>query len=229
VRAKTALGRTLGRWRTHLALGYQRENYEVGPDSGLAVFTIPESEWRAVSADERLDPHRGLRVRLAARGGAEQVFSDVSFVQLDAQAKTIQSFGRQHRFIVRLDLGRVFTDRFRELPPSLRYFAGGAQSVRGYGYNSLGVRDAATNQVIGAPNLVVGSGEYEFRFMERWGAAVFYDAGGASRRFGGGLEHGAGVGARWVSPVGMVRVDAAWPLTEPGKPVRFHLTLGPDL
>ena len=65
--------------------------------------------------------------------------------------------------------------------------------------------------------------------LEKWGIAVFYDTGNAMRSFSGSLEEGAGVGLRWVSPIGPIRADAAWALTEPGTPVRFHLTVGPDL
>jgi translocation and assembly module TamA len=116
----------------------------------------------------------------------------------------------------------------------MRFFAGGDQSVRGFEYQQLGSLDEEGN-VIGGPVLLTGSVELEYRFLqkwrflEKWGIAAFYDTGNAMESFSGSLERGAGVGLRWVSPIGPIRADAAWALSEPGRPVRFHLTVGPDL
>jgi translocation and assembly module TamA len=65
--------------------------------------------------------------------------------------------------------------------------------------------------------------------MRQYGVALFYDIGNAMRHWDDPLEQGAGVGARWISPVGMVRIDVAYPLTDRDRQVRFHLTVGPDL
>ncbi len=76
---------------------------------------------------------------------------------------------------------------------------------------------------------MVASLEYEIRFLEKWGAAVFYDTGSASESFGGKLARGAGLGVRWRSPIGPIRADVAWALSEEDRPIRFHLNIGPDL
>ncbi len=76
---------------------------------------------------------------------------------------------------------------------------------------------------------MVASLEYEIRFLEKWGAAVFYDTGNASESFGGSLARGAGLGVRWRSPIGPIRADVAWGLSEDDRPIRFHLNIGPDL
>jgi translocation and assembly module TamA len=80
---------------------------------------------------------------------------------------------------------------------------------------------------------VVGSIEVDRLFFDfgrfgQWGAAAFYDVGGAAHDLGESFESGAGVGLRWLSPIGLVRVDAAWALDRPGTPVRLHLNVGPD-
>lgn len=120
------------------------------------------------------------------------------------------------------------TDQFRQLPPRFRFFAGGDESVRGFGYQELGEEDEAGN-VIGGQALLVGSLEYELRVLEKWSGAVFYDTGNAFRAFGDPLEYGAGLGVRWRSPIGPIRADVAWALSEDGTPFRFHLNIGPDL
>ncbi|HEU5311189.1 MAG TPA: BamA/TamA family outer membrane protein, partial [Candidatus Eisenbacteria bacterium] len=101
-------------------------------------------------------------------------------------------------------------------------------SVRGYGYNSLGPRDE-NGDVIGGPYLLVGSLEAEHRFLPRWGGAVFFDMGNAVNNFGDPLSRGAGVGARWVSPAGLVRVDFGWGLDRDRTPLTVHISLGSEL
>jgi translocation and assembly module TamA len=75
---------------------------------------------------------------------------------------------------------------------------------------------------------------FQFRSFGRFGAAVFYDAGNALLASEASsvlplLKTSAGAGLRWLSPVGLVRTDAAFALDEPGHPIRFEFSLGPDL
>ena len=223
-----------GQWREALALNFQREDFEVGLDEGRSELVIPQATWTRVRADDRISATHGDRVEFTIRGADESVGSNASFLQAAAQGKLIRSFADRFRFITRLQVGHTETEQLRELPPTIRFFAGGDQSIRGYGYQDLGPLDEAGN-VIGGEDLLAGSVELEYRFLEKWlflekwGVAVFYDTGNAMRSFSGSLEEGAGVGLRWVSPIGPIRADAAWALTEPGTPVRFHLTVGPDL
>ncbi len=76
---------------------------------------------------------------------------------------------------------------------------------------------------------MVGSGEYEHFFLDNWGAAVFVDAGDAFKSsFDANV--GAGIGLRWKSPIGMVRVDVARPVvSDLDDSWRMHLVIGPDL
>jgi translocation and assembly module TamA len=76
---------------------------------------------------------------------------------------------------------------------------------------------------------VVGSVEYERRVRKNWAATVFYDVGNALNSISDPLRYSVGVGARWFSPVGPVRVDLGFPLTEAEDTVRLHITIGPDL
>ena len=75
----------------------------------------------------------------------------------------------------------------------------------------------------------MGSLEYEYRFLPKWGVAAFYDAGNAFHNFGGSLAQGIGAGLRWRSPIGPVRADVAYALTGPRHAIVFHLNIGPDL
>ena len=227
-RTGVSASRLLGQWRATPALSYRRENYKVGVDEGIVKTLIPEGTWSRIRADDPLQTWRGDRVSLNVRGAHERVVSDVSFLQGKLDGKLIQAFGAKSRGIARFEVGATKTGDFRELPASLRFFAGGANSVRGYGYNALGPRDV-NGDVIGGPYLLVGSLEAEHRFLPRWGGAVFFDMGNAVNHFGDKLDRGAGVGARWVSPAGLVRLDFGWGLDRERTPLTVHISLGPEL
>jgi translocation and assembly module TamA len=119
---------------------------------------------------------------------------------------------------------------FDALPPELRFFAGGDRSIRGFDYDEIGEVDDR-GIIIGGKYLAVASVDYEYYFRENWGAAVFTDAGDAfSDRFR--LNLSVGVGLRWRSPVGPIRVDVGFPI-EHAQPLqqswRLHVLLGPDI
>lgn len=216
-----------GSWRETLSLGYQREDYQVGGTDEITSLLIPGISYAQVRADDRLFATRGHSLQFDLRGGAAPLLSDVSFVQAGIKTKLIRSLGANGRVIARAEAGTTWVDGFRELPPSLRFFAGGDQSVRGYDFQDLGPRDA-TGEVIGGKHLVFGSLEYEHRVYGDWGVAAFVDTGNAFNSTHEGLETGAGLGLRWKSPVGMVRVDLAAAVSRDNA-VRLHFTLGPDL
>jgi translocation and assembly module TamA len=131
---------------------------------------------------------------------------------------------------LRGELGAMHVGNFDALPPDLRFFAGGDRSIRGFDYHEIGEQNA-NGIVIGGQYLAVVSGEYEWYFKEDWGAAVFIDAGDAfSDRFS--VNVGAGVGARWKSPLGPIRIDVGFPVhtdRELENSWRLHVQLGPDL
>ncbi len=226
------LTKSRGHWREAYSLNYQREDFEVGLDQGISNLLVPGASLERVEADDRIFTTNGYRARLSLQGAEGSLLSDSSFLQGHLEGKVIRTLGERNRIIGRAELGYTATDEFRELPPTFRFFAGGDRSVRGFAYQSLGREDEAGN-VIGGESLMVGSLEYELWFPEMWGqklgAALFYDTGSASQSFGGVLARGAGVGVRWRSPIGPIRADLAWALSEEGRPMRFHLTIGPDL
>ncbi|ADJ29499.1 surface antigen (D15) [Nitrosococcus watsonii C-113] len=218
-----------GGWQETLFLDYRLEDFDVGGDSGLAKLLIPGITWFRRQADDPVYPQRGHRVSLELQGAAQELLSNNTFLQFTLQGKIIRSLGRRSRLLVRGDAGTTWVSDFANLPPSVRYFAGGDQSIRGYAFSSLGAINER-DRVIGGKNLLVGSVEYEYRFLDKWAAAAFYDAGNAFNDFSSlEVQQGAGVGVRWISPVGPIRVDFAFALSKPGTPFRLHVNLGPDL
>ena len=167
-------------------------------------------------------------MRLLLRGASEKVASDASFAQMDLHWKGIARAGGRGRVLLRAEAGLLGTEDFHDLPSTIRYFAGGAQSVRAYEYQELGPRDSS-GEPVGGSKLLFGSAELDYRLFGQWALAAFYDFGNALQSLSDPLASGAGAGVRWVSPVGMVRLDAAQALDDPSHHVQFQFSLGPDL
>jgi translocation and assembly module TamA len=216
-------------WNETYSLNFQRENYKVGLDKGTSNLLVPSAGLERVRADDRIYTTNGYRLRFTLQGADRGALSDATFLQGLADGKVIRTVGERNRLIGRTQIGYTATSDFRVLPPRFRFFAGGDQSVRGYRYESLGTKDEAGN-VIGGEALAIASLEYEYRFLPKWSAAVFYDTGNAFHDFkSGGLAQGAGIGIRWRSPIGPVRADVACGFSDPRHPIVFHLNIGPDL
>lgn len=222
-----SLNHRRGEWRETLALEYQREDFEIGNDSDKTVLVIPGVTWSRIWGKNFIYVLDGLRFDFALRGGDEGLGSDVSFTQAYSSLKFITSLNRRNRFIARGSVGSTSTNDFDRLPPSVRFFTGGSQTVRGYKYQSLGPEDDS-GDVIGARRLLTGSIEFEHSLSDKWSVAVFYDVGNAIDDFDDDLESGAGFGVRWNSPVGPVRIDLANAISD-DESWRFHINIGPDL
>ena len=215
------------RWRETWSLTYHNEEFRTGDDFGTSTLLMPGGQWTYLAADDPIAPPRGWRLSLDLRGAAEALASDVSFLQARAQSKFIQPLG-SGRIIARADLGATSVSRFEDLPATLRFYAGGDLSVRGYAYNSLGPQNDL-GQVIGGKHLAVGSLEIEQPVAGKWSVAAFYDIGRAYTDAAEPFAEGAGVGVRWKSPIGPVRFDVATALSRPDRPWRIHFVVGPDL
>src|SRR5690606_5059719 len=148
------------------------------PDYRYATYTYPSLRAEYVDADNPVFPVDGRAGTLMLRGGIEGAGSDANFAQVRATAHWFRGVGADNRLIVRGELGHTYTNALVDLPPSLRFFAGGAGSIRGYGWREVGPRiEGADGRLyaLGAKNVVTGSVEFEHYFNERWGAAVFAD------------------------------------------------------
>ena len=197
-----------------------------------ASFAYPSLRAEYVDVDDRLAPRRGAGGTLMLRGGKGGADGDAAFGQLHATAQWFHGFEGDSRLIVRGEAGHTFTDELLALPPSLRFYAGGDRSIRGYGWREVGprIRDGAGNiYAVGASNVVTTSIEYERYFRGPWGAAFFIDSGSAFDGRKPDMHTGVGVGLRWRSPVGPVRIDIARGLKSPDSPFTLHLNIGADL
>ena len=220
-----------GKWLKNYSLSYQYEDFSVGDQpTTRSLLLIPGLNWTWVDADNRLFPTRGLLFGFELRGASTALLSDLDFVQGMLRLKGVYALNDTSRFIARGNAGATLISQgFEQLPTSLRFFTGGDASVRGYAFNSIGPTDDE-GTVIGGKNLLVGSVEYEHRVWDGWSLAAFVDTGDAFDSGSPDLKTGVGVGLRWHSPVGPVRLDFASGLDRPpGDVFRFSFGIGPDL
>lgn len=215
-------------WAETGSLKLLQENFDVSDDSHSTMLLIPGMAWSRTWADNTLYTRHGGRLSLALSGATEAVLSDVSFFQLVLRGKYIRSIGKHSRIISRAVLGATEVSDFEQLPSSLRFFAGGDNSIRGFDYQSLGP-EGDDDEVEGGRYLAVGSLEYENMFWDDWGGAVFTDFGNAYNSFSDPIEYSVGIGVRWRSPVGLIRVDLAKALSDPDESLALHIVIGPDL
>ncbi|MGJ4803004.1 autotransporter assembly complex protein TamA [Luteimonas sp. SDU82] len=219
---------------------------ENGDDAALplayryATFSFPSVRADYVNVDDRVFPTSGVGGSLTLRSGLEGVGSDASFAQVHARASTFKGMGDNARLILRAEAGYTWTSALVDMPPSLRFYAGGDRSIRGYEWREVGPRltryeedeDGVPRETgylaTGARNVVTASVEYERYFYGDWGAAVFVDSGSAFDSTSPDWHTGVGIGARWRSPVGPVKFDIARGLDDPDSPFTIGLSIGAE-
>jgi len=215
-------------WLRTLSLDFSNESYNVGDTVDTSRAIIPGVTFDRKVSDRDVFPLRGHRLGAELRGTDELLGSTMTFAQATAWFRWVRAFGEGNRVLARLNGGVTASRDFSTLPPSVRFFAGGDESIRGFDYNSLGPKDGDGN-VIGGDNLLVASLEYERHLRGNFYGAVFVDAGNAFNNADFTAEVGAGIGLKWRSPLGPLRLYLGYPVSDNDQSLRVHLRLGADL
>jgi translocation and assembly module TamA len=216
-------------WRRTLSLDYLYEDFIVGSQDDNARLLVPGVTWTRIKGDSRMFVYKGKRLSFHLEGASDSVLSTTSYVQLYSSNKFIHGLNEDWRVLARLELGATWADDVLELPPSKRFYTGGDNSVRGFGFEELGPRDA-NGDVIGGRYLTVGSLELERRLSGPWSGAVFIDGGNAyDPDYRAEAAYGAGFGIRWRSPVGPIRFALARGHYLDERNWRLHVVVGPEL
>ena len=208
-------GRYTLKWQREIE---QPENAEQRSNTALTL----DGSWTLRRVDDLLDPRRGFVAQFQAGGGSKALLSDQNFVRLYTRYQHFFPVAERDVVTLRGELGATLAPSRDGIPGEFLFRAGGAQSVRGYSYQSLGVREGSA--IVGGRYLAVVSAEYTHWFNDKWGAAAFIDAGDASdQRAALSMAVGYGAGARWKSPAGPLAVDLAYGERD-GK-LRVHFSL----
>jgi translocation and assembly module TamA len=215
-------------WHRTVFVRYLLENYEQGVLDDTAQFVLPGISFSRSRVRGGAMPMWGDRQSITLEYGDSSLLSETRVTRLQGGMTWIRSAGENHRGIAKFGVGANFADEFDKLSPSLRFFAGGDNSIRGYGYDSISPKDES-GALSGAKYLTTGSLEYQYRVYGNWWGALFYDVGDAYNDEPD-IKRGTGFGVRWASPVGPIRLDFAWGLDNaPGDEFKVHFTLGPEL
>jgi len=214
-----------GGWKQTVFIDYSYEQFDTGTASGRTLLLIPGGNWLQSVANNSARPSKGHRLEFEVKGSYKNPLSDVSFIQGYLSTVWIHKLPLSGKFIGRAEQGATLIDRFDKLPTTYRYYAGGINSVRGYAYKELGPKDSLGNS-IGGQFLTVLSAEYEQTIFDDWGVAAFVDMGNAYDLNDIQLNTGVGLGLRWYSPVGPVRVDFALPLNDSDSSFQIHFAAG---
>ncbi len=189
-------------------------------------YTLPSAtataEWLRRDVDSKYDPREG---NLIAVGGGLGVVLNTGdpYTRARLRGQKWWPIGRRDVLTVRGEVGRIWANGKVQVPDDFGFRTGGARSIRGYKYQSIGLK--RNSAIVGAPAMVVGSVEYDHYFNERWGMGVFVDAGDAAKSFGDmSLAVGYGVGARVRTPAGPLFLDVAYGQRD--RSLRLHFSLG---
>ena len=205
-------------------------------DEQKTLLVIPGVTLNRVRKNGDIFVDWGDRQQLTIEGASASLLSDIDLFKITARTKWIRTYDK-HRFVFRADAGAISTNDFDRVPSSQRFFAGGDQSIRGFGLDEVALsREVLADdgieletELIGGKYLSVASVEYAYRVADNWRVAAFIDAGSASDKFAKDIATGIGVGVHWLSPIGNVQIYLAEGRTDFDKGYRIHLIIGPGL
>jgi translocation and assembly module TamA len=230
--------RKRGQFEFITGIQFSGENFRDVPDEPekRSHLLLPSMSviWNHAKREQEKNSERqyGLKLQGTVRGALGVLLSSTNILQWELKAKSIHLLGDNSRLLLRADVGGTISETFEDIPLSMRFFAGGDNTVRGYAYKSLGPEqtDPSGNEVVvGGRYLTVVSAEVETRLRDKLFGAVFMDAGNAMNRWKDPLFLSAGFGFRYATPIGLLRIDIAKPIREGKNPFRLHVTFGTDL
>jgi len=220
----TGRARKHGDIETDASLSYIAEEERVAGAANKSVMALA-ANWSFTirRTNDPLFPDGGYLFNTQIGGAPGVLVAEQSFLRLYGRLVHYSKLGTDGVLTLRGEVGNVFAKGTDDVPSDYLFRTGGDRTVRGYAYQSLGVRQGSA--VVGGRTLAVVSAEYTRWVTENWGTAVFVDAGNAADTFRGfAVKTGVGFGARWRSPVGPLNLDIAHGLD--GGKTRLHFSVG---
>lgn len=230
VKGSTGLSYELDKKQTvsaEIALDYSKIHDSFGKHTYL-IASIP-LQYVYDNRDIRLNPTKGFRV-LAYAEPSYDILSGAAFVKLKGEGSAYQSLDSASKFVFaeRVAIGSIVGAGLQDVPADRRFYSGGGGSVRGYAYQGIGPKDA-DGEPIGGLSLFETSVEMRIALTDTIGVVPFVDAGTVSTRSFpdfSDMKVGAGVGLRYLTSFGPLRIDAALPLNRGPGDSRFGIYAG---
>jgi translocation and assembly module TamA len=214
------------RWRGRIGLGLQLANIDDGLSRRTSITVSAPADVFYDNSDSFLDPTTGERLSLRATGVVGRNIGALTFIKLEGEATAYRRLSENGRTVIagRVKIGSILGEELDAIPADRRFYSGGGGSVRGFGYQAIGPRDAIGNPT-GGRSVAEAGIELRQRFTESWGGVAFVEAGSMGR----GLTNletpgaGAGIGVRYFTAFGPVRADVAVPLNRRAGDSAFQL------
>lgn len=212
--------KNLENWNSNISINVLADKFNIAslPPGHLSHMIYPQWNLSYVCADNVINPHKAFAWNFSIQASKQDVFSSNNSVKIQTRIKAIFSPFREGRILLRTDFGVIDTNHLSVFPLSMRYFAGGITSIRGFSDSSIG------------PGKYLGtaSAEYQHPIKDNWYGAVFYDVGNASNHVSGPLNRGAGVGAIYNTRIGPLKIYVARALSKHTKPYSVEFSIGPE-
>ncbi len=219
---------TKSKWQRNLFIRLENNRFDVGDSTDKINLLLPGVELTRLSSTSGIHPNKGRYFSMRIMAAQRSFFSDLNMLKATATGKLLTSWDEKNYLIARTELGALHTSSFDRVPTTHRYFAGGDNSIRGYSYQEISPKNE-NNESIGGQFLTTASVEYNRYFSEKFAVAAFTDAGRAFSDNSEPTRIGIGIGLRWRSPVGSLRIDLAHGIDNDNSPYRIHLAIGPEL
>ena len=212
--------KSINDWKHSISLNYLRESYQVENEpSKVSQLLYPSYTLSRVKVDNVVYPLNGTTFNFNVRGASANILSSTNFVQSEVKGKYIFSPSEVSRVILAGDLGYTVVNDLARLPLTMRYFAGGLGSVRGYAPSSIGP----------GRYLETASAEYQHKIYGNVSGAIFYDIGNATDHFSASFYRGTGLGIIYDSGFGPIQVYVSRGISKGGKPISLEFSIGSDL
>lgn len=200
-------------------LNYLLERYNIVDQSYVdSKLLYPNLNLSYTKTDDILNPKFGKAFSLNLQGASEPILSSTSFLQGEIKAKYLFSPTNYNSIFLRGDIGYTLVHDIQQLPLSMRFFAGGLNSIRGFPDSSIGP----------GRYLQTGSIEYRNKIYGNWNAAIFYDMGNATDHYGSQLNRSDGIGVIYNSMIGPIKLYVARAESKPDKPKSVEFSIGPE-
>lgn len=219
---------TKNKWRRTFFLRYENERFKVGDDKNTIDLVLPGASLSRVVSKGGINPEKGKYFSFQLMAAHRSLLSDINMLRATAAGKILNSWQKKHYLIARAELGALRTQSLDRVPTTHRFFAGGDNSVRGFSYQEISPRNTE-GESTGGQFLTTASLEYNRYFNSKFALAAFVDTGRAFINKDDAIRTGVGLGLRWRSPVGPLRIDIARGLDNEDSPYRLHLAIGPEL
>ena len=196
---------------------HERYNIRSLPKTSTELV-YPSYVVQRIKRGNSLSPAYGYSIVAQITGADQAIFSKTSFLQSRIDTKLLFTLFKNTRIILRGTIGYTSIDTLDSLPLSLQFFAGGAESIRGYGYNSIGP----------GRDILIASAEIQERIYKQFYLVGFFDMGNVNNSiFHDPFNEGVGPGIAWISPIGMFELTIGNAITQPNKPWVIQFSMGP--